>query len=261
MKQLYMSSCMGTAQITLVASIRGYHPPTDESVCETTGSSSHAKPPRMLPSRRRVPYLCKAPDINQRVSDHSESTSQTFKTRLKERHDHSDATLLPTMVPQHGVHGTLREKLITRCWRNGHANTLQRELIVEEPSCRLQQSPWRAARARQPLLRGVLFTPPVGYSGSLSTVNETNCNKKIEQNIFVSSLPTPFGCVRTTTRNLEMKANITILYVGQLERWTGNLPRNVLVLVVCVFVDLDGWALQLVLLIRGVSEFSSWQRL
>ena len=34
-----------------------------------------------------------------------------------------------------------------------------------------------------------------------------------------------------------------------------------LVLVVFVFVDLDGWALQLVLLIRGVSDFSSVQRL
>ena len=54
-----------------------------------------------------------------------------------------------------------------------------------------------------------------------------------------------------------MKANIAILYDGQLERWTGNLRRKLLVLVVCVFVDLDGWALQLVLLIRGVSDFSS----
>ena len=63
--------------------------------------------------------------------------------------------------------------------------------------------------------------------------------------------------MRTTTGNLEMKANIAILYVGQLERWTSNLQRKLLVLVVCVFVDLDGWALQLVLLIRGVSDFSS----
>ena len=63
--------------------------------------------------------------------------------------------------------------------------------------------------------------------------------------------------MRTTTRNLEMKANIAILYVGQLERWTSTLQRKLLVLVVCVFVDLDGWALQLVLLIRGVSDFSS----
>ena len=53
-----------------------------------------------------------------------------------------------------------------------------------------------------------------------------------------------------------MKVNIAILHVDQFERWTGNLLRNVLVLVVCVFADLDGWALQLVLLIRGVSEFS-----
>ena len=53
-----------------------------------------------------------------------------------------------------------------------------------------------------------------------------------------------------------MKANIAILYVGQLERWRSNLRRKLLVLVVCVFVDLDGWALQLVLLIRGVCIFS-----
>ena len=63
--------------------------------------------------------------------------------------------------------------------------------------------------------------------------------------------------MRTTTRNLEMKANMTILYVDQLERWTSNLRRIFVVLVVCVFVDLDGWVLQLVLLIRGVSDFSS----
>ena len=59
--------------------------------------------------------------------------------------------------------------------------------------------------------------------------------------------------MRTTTR-------IPILYVGQLERWTSNLQKKT-----CpssfVFVDLDGWALQLVLLIRGVSNFSSRQRL
>ena len=52
-----------------------------------------------------------------------------------------------------------------------------------------------------------------------------------------------------------MKANIAMLYVDQLERWRNNLRRKLLVLVVCVFVDLDGWALQLVLLIRGVSDF------
>ena len=58
-----------------------------------------------------------------------------------------------------------------------------------------------------------------------------------------------------------MKANIAILYVGQLERWRSNLRRKLLVLVVFVLVDLDGWALQLVLLIRGVNDFSSRQRL
>ena len=41
--------------------------------------------------------------------------------------------------------------------------------------------------------------------------------------------------MRTTTRNLEMKANIAILYVGQLECWRSNLQRKLLVLVVCVW--------------------------
>ena len=67
--------------------------------------------------------------------------------------------------------------------------------------------------------------------------------------------------MRTTTRNLEMKANIAIMYVGQLERWRSNLQRKLHLLVVCVFVDLDGDALQFVLLIRGVNDFSSRQRL
>ena len=58
-----------------------------------------------------------------------------------------------------------------------------------------------------------------------------------------------------------MKANIPILYVGELERWRRNLRRKLLVLVVFVCIDLDGWALQLVLLIRGVNDFSSGQRL
>ena len=48
-------------------------------------------------------------------------------------------------------------------------------------------------------VRGVLFTHPVGYSGSLSAVNETNCNRKgiraKKKTNFVSSLPTPFGFV------------------------------------------------------------------
>ena len=102
---------------------------------------------------------------------------------------------------------------------------------------------------------GVLFTPPVSYSGSLSAVNETNCNKKeIRPKIFCE-LTSNFIRMRATTRNLKLKANIAILYVDQFERWTSNLQRKQIVLVVCVFVDLDGWALQLVPLIRGVSEF------
>ena len=58
-----------------------------------------------------------------------------------------------------------------------------------------------------------------------------------------------------------MKANVLILYVGQLERWRSSLRRKLLLLVVFVFVELDGWALLVVLLIRGASDFSSRQRL
>ena len=107
---------------------------------------------------------------------------------------------------------------------------------------------------------GVLFTPsPVGYGGSLSTVNETNCDKKkrFEQKNTLCELTSNSIRIRATTRSLKLKANIAILYVGQLERWTGNLRTKLLVPVVFVFVDLDEWALQLVLLNRGVSDFSS----
>ena len=100
-----------------------------------------------------------------------------------------------------------------------------------------------------------LSTHPVGYRRSPSTVNETNCNKK-ESKKKKCELTSNSIRMRTTVRNLEMKANIPILYVAQLERWRSNLRRKLLVLVVFVFVDVDGWALQLVLLIRGVSDFS-----
>ena len=44
---------------------------------------------------------------------------------------------------------------------------------------------------------GVLSTHPVGYSGSLSTVNETNCNKKErpEQNKKSELTSNSFRCV------------------------------------------------------------------
>ena len=103
---------------------------------------------------------------------------------------------------------------------------------------------------------GVLFTPTVGYSGSLSTGNETSSNQKEIRAKKNCELTSNSIRMRTTTRNLKLKTNIAILYVGQFERWTGNLRRKLLVLVLCVFADLDGWALQLVLLIRGVSDFS-----
>ena len=93
--------------------------------------------------------------------------------------------------------------------------------------------------------RACLFTPPVGYSGPLSNVNETNCNKKRSEQKNMSSLPTPFRCV-------PPRGN---------ERWRSNLRSKLLVLVVFVSADLDGWALQLALLIRGVSGFASRQRL
>ena len=102
---------------------------------------------------------------------------------------------------------------------------------------------------------GVLFAHTVGYSGSLSDVNETNCNKKERFEQKKKELTSNSIRIRATTRNLKLKANVAILYVDQFERWTGNLRRKFLVLVVCVFADLDGWALQLVFLIRGVSDF------
>ena len=49
-----------------------------------------------------------------------------------------------------------------------------------------------------------------------------------------------------------MKASTPILCVGQLGHWRSNL----LVVVEFVFVDLDGWALQLVLLIRWAHQDS-----
>ena len=68
-------------------------------------------------------------------------------------------------------------------------------------------------------IRGVRVFIPVGYSGSLSTVNETNCNKKERFEQKNCELTSNSIRMRTTMRNLEMKANIAILYVGQLERW------------------------------------------
>ena len=76
-----------------------------------------------------------------------------------------------------------------------------------------------------PRCEGVLFTHTVGYSGSLSTVNETNCDKKERFKQKNCELTSNSIRMRTNKRNLEMKANIAILYVGQLERWTSNLRR------------------------------------
>ena len=71
-----------------------------------------------------------------------------------------------------------------------------------------------------------LSTHRVGYSGSLSTVNETNCNKKrFEQFYELTS-----NSIRTCPTTMCLKMNAI------------------------VFVDLDGDALQLVLLIRGVDD-------
>ena len=81
--------------------------------------------------------------------------------------------------------------------------------------------------------------------------------ERFEQKKTLCELTSNSIRIRATPRSLKLKANIAILYVGQLERWTGNLRTKLLVLVVFVFIDLDEWALQLVLLIRGVSDFSS----
>ena len=65
-------------------------------------------------------------------------------------------------------------------------------------------------------------TLPVGYSGSLSTVNEINCNKKERFEQKNCELISNSMRMRTTMRNLEMKANIAILYLG----WRSSLRRK-----------------------------------
>ena len=67
--------------------------------------------------------------------------------------------------------------------------------------------------------------------------------------------------VDVSTRPHLLVDDAVIQQLSQLGRWRNNLRRKLLVLVVFVFVDLDGWAIQLVLLIRGVSDVSSRQRL
>ena len=74
----------------------------------------------------------------------------------------------------------------------------------------------------------------VGYSGSLSAVNETNCNKKV-----------------TLKNSYELISNSS-----QTCPTSMCLKMNAI-----VFVDLDGNALQFVLLIRSVNDFSSRERL
>ena len=74
---------------------------------------------------------------------------------------------------------------------------------------------------------------PVGYSGSLSTVTATNCNK----NQFKKDYELTSNSMQTCPTTMCLKMNAI------------------------VFVDLDGDALQLVLLIRGGDDFSSRQRL
>ena len=69
-------------------------------------------------------------------------------------------------------------------------------------------------------------------SGSLSTVNETNCNK----NQSKKEMSPTSNSIQTSPTTMRLKMNAI------------------------VFVGLDGDALQLVLLIRGVDDFSSRQR-
>ena len=79
-----------------------------------------------------------------------------------------------------------------------------------------------------------LSTHPVGYNGSQSTVNETNCNRK-----------------KITKKNNELNSIST-----------QTCPKKMcLKMDAIVCIDLEGQALQLVLLFRGVDDFSSRQRL
>ena len=75
-----------------------------------------------------------------------------------------------------------------------------------------------------------LSTPPVGYSGSLSTVNQTNCNeKRCEQ--FFQKYELTSNSIQTCPDTMCLKMNAIVV------------------------VDLNGGALQLVLLVRGVDDF------
>ena len=62
---------------------------------------------------------------------------------------------------------------------------------------------------RKTLCEVYLSTPPVGYSGSLSTVNETNCNKKNSHQLKVSYELISNSC--STTMCLERDATCCIV--------------------------------------------------
>ena len=63
--------------------------------------------------------------------------------------------------------------------RHVDENVLCRHVVRHlEPQCDVCTRMKVRICARKTRCEGVLSTHPVGYSGSLSTVNETNCNKK-----------------------------------------------------------------------------------
>ena len=70
-----------------------------------------------------------------------------------------------------------------------------------------------------------MFSPSVHCSGSLSTVNETNCNKKEIRAKKFCELTSNSILIRATARNLKLKANIAIMYVDQFERWTESSEK------------------------------------
>ena len=79
-----------------------------------------------------------------------------------------------------------RSSRMTRRWNDARMQT-------PEPCSEYAHNQTRAMCMRKMTCELFLFTHPVGYSGSLSTVNETNCNKKNsdQSKILMSSFPIP----------------------------------------------------------------------
>ena len=142
-------------------------------------------------------------------------------------------------------------------WWHVHEHLVMRHVLRHlEPQCDVCT---RMKVSRNNLVWNVSIHTPVGYSGSLSTVHKTNCNKKTSKK-NVSSLPTPFGCVppRRTWRWQPIFPSFMLVNssAGQI-----IFGENFLSLLCSSLLTWMDGLFNLVLLIRGVSDFSPWQRL